>query len=451
MPARNKISESKFVEMLAHELGTETYIFGFPLVLMDITRQVFETKSPINQFVHIRAFPDETFTDVVSPNADTLYSSGFLDLSKEPLVLTLPDVGDRYYLMQLLDAWTNVFATLGTRTTGNRKQNFVITGPGWKGKLPDETPVIQSPTNLVWIIGRTQTNGTADYSAVHAIQDQYRLFPLHAFGYPYPFEKSVLVDPKIDTKTPPLEQVAAMDPVTFLNRMCVLMGKNPPSDADAQIMRGLISAGIVPGKSIKFANLNRFVARGIESGCRSGFRRIAKESKTEYGRVVNGWEFSENLGRYGTRYLWRASVAMFGLGANLPVDAVYGRATIDGNGRRLSGANRYVVHFAKGQLPPVNAFWSLTMYNDRQFFVANPIHRFAIGDRDHLKFDSDGSLTLYVQHDSPGPEAESNWLPAPAENFNIILRLYWPKEEIVEERWAPPGIEPASAGAKKAA
>jgi len=451
MPARNKISEPKFVEMLAHELGTETYIFGFPLVLMDVTRQVFESKSPINQLVHTRSFPDETFTAVVSPNADTLYSSGFLDLSKEPLVLALPDVGDRYYLMQLLDAWTNVFATLGTRTTGNRKQNFVITGPGWKGKLPDETPVIQSPTNLVWIIGRTQTNGTADYSAVHAIQDQYRLFPLHALGYPYPFEKCVLVDPKIDTKTPPLEQVAAMDPVTFLNRLCALMRNNPPSDADAQIMRGLISAGIVPGKSLKFANLNRFVARGIESGCRSGFQRIAKETKTEHGRVVNGWEFSENLGRYGTRYLWRASVAMFGLGANLQEDAVYGRATIDGNSRRLSGANRYVVHFPNGQLPPVNAFWSLTMYDDRQFFVANPIHRFAIGDRDHLKFNSDGSLTLYIQHDRPEPDVESNWLPAPAGNFNIIMRLYWPKKEIIEGSWAPPGIGPTGAGARKAA
>ncbi len=451
MPEVNKISQSAIIELLAHELGVEAFVFGYPLVLMDVTRSVFETSKPINQLRHMRTFPDDTFTDVVNPNADMLCSTGFLDLRREPIVLTVPEISDRYYLMQLLDGWTNVFASLGTRTTGTKRKHFAIIGPGWRGKLPDKVTVIKSPTNLVGIIGRTQTNGIADYAAVHAIQNQYQLTPLHAFGYPHNGPSAFLVDSQTAAQTPPVEQVARMEPTLFLNRLSGLMRNNPPADDDAQIMRGLISIGLFPGKSVKLKTLNPAIARGIDSGCRAGLQKIIEEARAPHGRRVNGWEFIEDLGRYGTRYLWRAVVAMTGLGPNLPEDAVYGCTAVDGEGKPLHGRNRYIIHFTSGQLPPVNAFWSLTMYNQKQFFVPNPVRRYALSDRSDLKFNGDGSLTLFVQNERPTPENESNWLPAPPESFNIMMRLYWPKKEIIAGTWIPPRVDEIAADAEKAA
>src|SRR5262245_16146842 len=212
------MSNMKLGKEEALAIGEDAYVFGYPLVLMDITRSVMtavpkveERKAPINQFLHLGTFPDPTFTDVVSPNADTLYSTASIDLTNEPIILSVPEMGNRYYLMQMMDAWTNVFASPGTRTTGNGKGDFAIVGPGWKGQLPQGVKEIKSPTNMVWMIGRTQTNGKGDYDAVHAIQKQYALTPLSAWGKNYQAPESVPVERGIDTKTPPVEQVARMD------------------------------------------------------------------------------------------------------------------------------------------------------------------------------------------------------------------------------------------------
>jgi hypothetical protein len=432
----------------AAEVAVEAYVFGYPLVLMDVTKQVSTAvpkpeggKAPISQFAHLRAFPDYTFTEVVSPNADTLYSAAWLDLSKEPMILSVPDVGKRYYLMEMLDAWTNVFASPGTRTTGNGRGDFAIIGPQWKGKAPAGVKEIKSPTNMVWVIGRTQTNGKEDYAAVRAIQDQYKLTPLSAWGKEYTPQDNAPVAPGIDVKTPPVEQVAKMDAATFFARLNTLMKDNPPAAVDASALNRFTAIGVAPGTPFDLKSPDPDVAKSVEGSVKAAQAKMAAEARKPHGKKVNGWDVMTNLGRYGTDYLFRSVVALVGLGANLPEDAIYPCATEDIDGLPLNGANRYVVHFPKGQLPPVNAFWSLTMYNSKQFFVQNPINRYAIGDRDKLKFNDDGSLTITIQHESPGKDKESNWLPAPADSFNMFMRMYWPKKEIVDGVWKAPGVE----------
>lgn len=458
MPEQNPITISNISQQQAHDIAAEAYIFGYPLVLLDVTKQVMtnvptngENAAPINQFGQKRSFPDETLTTVVSPNADTLYSFAFLDLSSEPMILSVPEMTKRYYLMQMLDAWTNVFAAPGTRTTGSEKGHFVIIGPHRKGVLPEGVNVIKSPTSTVWIIGRTQTNGKADYAAVHAIQDQYKLTPLSAWGKSYTPPGSLPVSKSVDMKTPPVEQIGKMDASTFFASLNSLMKNNPPAAADAGALNRFAAIGVAPGKPFDLKNLSPDMAKGIETGIRRGLQIILAEAKKPTGKVVNCWEFMSNVGRYGTDYLWRAVVALIGLGANLAEDAVYPRATTDADGKALTGSNEYEIHFAKGQLPPVGAFWSITMYNSSQFFVKNPINRFAIGDRDNLKFNPDGSLTIYVQNESPGKDRESNWLPAPEDAFSLFMRLYWPKKEVLDSKWVPPTIKHTADAVRRAA
>jgi hypothetical protein len=447
-PAAADTPGKPLTEEDALRLGVEAYTYGFPLVLMDVTRLVHTThtkpddgKGP-DRFMHSRRFPDHTFTAVVSPNADTLYSNAWLDLSRGPIVLGVPETGKRYYLMQLLDAWTNTFACPGTRTTGNGKGEFAVVGPDWKGTLPEGVKEIRSPTNMVWLIGRTQTNGPGDYEAVHAVQERYRLTPLSARGKKYsPAEAPVRSD--VDAKTPPVRQVFAMDAATFFARLNSLMKDNPPAAADAPALARFAAVGVAPGKAFDLAALDPAAAAGLRRAPRVAQERLAAATRLLQGRGANGWDVAKNFGTYGTKYPARAVVAFFALGANLPEDALYPRTRTDADGKVLSGGNRYVIHFPKGQLPPVHAFWSVTLYDPGQAFVDNPIGRYAIGDRDRLKFGADGSLTLYVQRESPGGDRESNWLPAPAGEFNLIMRLYWPGPEALGGDWKPPAVRRA--------
>ena len=432
----------------ALEIGVEAYVFGYPLLIMDVTRAVTTgvssvsgTRAPINQFCHVRSFPDDTFTDVVSPNADTLYSFAWLELKEEPLILSVPDVGRRYYLMQLLDAWTNVFASPGLRTTGSGQGDFAIVGPHWSGTPPPGATIIQAPTNMAWLIGRTQSNGVEDYPAVRAIQDKYRLTPLSQWGKTPPPPRKVPVKSG-DTKTPPAQQVADMDATAFFGRLNALMKENPPAAVDAPSLARFAKIGVAPGRAFDLKSMDPGVARGIEGSVEAGQLEIVGEAKKPHGHQVNGWDvLPANTANFGTDYLWRALVALVGLGANLPADAVYPHAIADSDGQPLTGANRYEIRFAKGEAPPVNAFWSLTMYDSKQRFVKNPIRRYAIGDRNTLATNADGSTTIYLQADSPGATKESNWLPAPRGAFNVFMRLYWPKPAVIDGTWKPPAIK----------
>ncbi len=434
----------------AREIALETYIYAYPLVLMEITRRVStnaevpESKSvraPMNQFVHVGVFPDSSFSSVVRPNVDTLYSVLWYDVSKQPLVISVPDSGGRYYLLQILDMWTDVFAAPGKRTTGTKAQVFAIVGPRWDGALPAGIREVRSPTDLGWIIGRTQTNGKADYPAVHKFQSGITATPLSHFGKPYTHPKGT-VDPNLDMSAP-VEQVAKMDAATFFALFAKLMKQNPPHSNDYPILAQMARIGLIPGKSFDMTKASPEVRSALEAGPRHATRIIADQLGRS-SHVVNGWTMIGNpVGTYGADYTARASVAYFGLGANLLKDAFYPSISNGPDGKPFDSDRDYLIHFNKDQLPPVRAFWSVTLYNDRQLLSANPINRYALGDRDKLQFNKDGSLDIYIQRQSPGKDKESNWLPAPASGtFSLTIRLYWPKPAAFDGTWSPPPVVP---------
>jgi len=431
----------------ATRIGVEAYIYGYPLVTMEKTRQVMtnvaETtgfRAPMEHIVLMRHYPDAKFRDVTAPNADTLYSTAWIDVSKEPYVLSLPDEGDRFFLMPLLSGWTDVFAVPGKRTTGPKARDFVITGPGWKGKLPERLEELKSPTAMVWLLGRTYCTGTPeDYAACHAVMDKYRLVPLSAWGKDYTPPPGK-VDPSVDMKTPVRDQVHGLDAVSFFELFAKLLKTNPPAAADAPMIARLAKIGIEPGKDFDPSKLPAAAARAIPQTAQKKILAQLNESGTH----KNGWNVMTSTGLYGTNYLQRAFVTAIGLGANRPQDAVYPTSEVDGEGRPYDGANRYVMHFSKGQAPPVNGFWSLTMYDAHYFFVENPLDKYTVSPRNDLKYNADGSLDLFVQHESPGKDKEANWLPAPAGKFVLMLRMYWPKDtppSVIDGSWLPPAVK----------
>ncbi|QOG23845.1 MULTISPECIES: DUF1254 domain-containing protein [Bradyrhizobium] len=429
-------------------LATDAYVFGYPLVTMEVTRRVMTnvasvegTRGPMGQFIKLRTYPDASFRDVTAPNADTLYTSAWIDVGDEPWVVGIPDMKDRYFLFPMLDGWTNVFQVPGKRTTGTRAQTYAITGPGWKGKLPAGVKEYKSPTSIVWILGRIYCTGTPeDYAAVHAAQDECKLFPLSAYGKPYtpPAGK---VDSAIDMTTAVREQVNRMDAVAYFSLLAQLMKRNPPAAADAPELAKFAKIGLVPGKDFDASKLDADFAKRIPQ---VGFDRIMIQFKVNKAiRNTNGWAFDTETGVYGTDYLNRALVTAIGLGANRIQDACYPTSQKDIDGKDYVGSNKYVMRFPKGQLPPVGGFWSLTMYDEKYFFVANPINRYSISARQNLKSNPDGTIDLYIQKDSPGADKESNWLPAPAGKFVLMLRMYWPNEKapsIINGSWSPPAV-----------
>ena len=259
---------------------------------------------------HMREFPDYTFTDVVSPNADTLYSFAWLDLAKEPMVLSVPEMGKRFYMMELMGAWTDVFASPGSRTTGSGKGDFAIVGPGWKGTLPAGIKSLQSPTDVVWLIGRTQTNGKADFAAVHAIQDQYRLVPLSAWGKPSQPPADAPVVAELDVTTPPPAQVARMDAATFFGRLNQLMQDNPPAADDAPALARFAKLGIAPGKPFDAKKLDPAVAAALDAGMQAGRDKLIAEAKAPMGKNVNGWMVLPST--------WRTSAPTTRIARSLP-------------------------------------------------------------------------------------------------------------------------------------
>ena len=434
-------------------LATDAYIYGYPLVTMEMTRRVITnvasvagTRGPMGQFIKLRQYPDASFRDVTAPNADTLYTTAFIDVGKDPWVLSIPDMKDRYFLMPMLDGWTNVFQVPGKRTTGTGAQTYAITGPGWKGTLPPGVKEYKSPTSIVWILGRIYCTGTPeDYAAVHALQDQFALVPLSSYGKPYT-PPAGTVDPSIDMKTAVREQVNRMDAVSYFNLLAQLMKANPPAAADAPELTKFAKIGLVPGKDFDASKLDADFVKRIPQ---VAFDRIMLQFKVGKSiRNINGWMYDSETGVYGTDYLNRAFVAAIGLGANRIQDAVYPTLLKDAEGKAYDGANKYVIHIPKGQLPPVRGFWSVTMYDANYFFVANPINRYSISARQNLKANPDGSIDLYVQNQSPGADKESNWLPAPKDKFILMLRMYWPNEKppsIINGTWKPPACKKVTA------
>lgn len=433
-------------------IGSDAYVFGYPLVTMEMTRRIITnvakaegSRGPMGSLIKLRQYPDSSFRDVTAPNADTLYTTAFFDVGDEPWVVSVPDMKGRYFLLPFLDGWTNVFQVPGSRTTGTGAQTYLVTGPGWSGTVPDGMTRLKSPTSIVWMLGRIYCTGTPeDYAAVHALQDQFKLFPLSALGKDFT-PAAGKVDPAIDMKTPVRDQVNALSAAEYFTLLADLMKRNPPAPQDAPALERFKKIGLVAGQGFDPKSMEERWARRLPA---LSFDRIMLHFKLSDGDIknVNGWGYTTKTGLYGTDYLQRALVTAIGLGANRPQDAVYPTSLKSKNGEAYDGANKYTLRFPAGQLPPVKGFWSLTMYDKNMFFIANPINRYSMSIRTNPKLEPDGSLVIYIQNESPGAGKEANWLPAPKGQFTLMMRLYWPDENhpsILDGSWGIPAVERA--------
>ena len=433
--------------------AVEAYLYGFPLVIMDMTRKqttnvasAGPTRAPMGQLVRMREFPTAEYRDVPGANVETLYTMVWLDVSKEPWIFSIPDMGDRYYMMPMLDGWTNVFQSPGTRTTGQKAQRYAITGPGWSGTLPKGVTEYKSPTGLVWILGRIYCTGTPeDYAKVHALQDKFSVVPLSSYGKRYT-PPPAKVDAGLDMKTPIAAQVVALSADGYFSYLAKLLKTNPPTARDAPVVARMAKIGLVPGRDFDPSQLSVAEKEALKAIPKSGLTKMVGRVKEQ--QPINGWVvFGSNVGNWDTDYLLRATTAWLGPGFNLPADAVYPISLKDANGNDYNGADhKYVLRFDKGQLPPVNAksFWSLTMYDENNFLAANPLNRYMLSQLDKFVTNPDGSVDLYLQADSPGKAKEANWLPAPKAKFGVMMRLYWPTDtppSIIDGTWAPPAIK----------
>jgi hypothetical protein len=453
-------AQSTITEEEARAIAVGAYVYLYPLLSMDISRKTFTNvepgkefgKGPMNTFTNVPQYPPADFKGVVRSNFDTLYSIAWLDMTKEPVVISAPDTDGRYYLLPMLDMWTDAFASPGWRTTGTKAGTFLVTPPGWRPdlrdkfadefKLPKDTQRIDAPTPYVWLIGRTKTDGPPDYDAVHKIQADYKVTLLSDFGKaPKPVE--IRIDPSIDMMTPPKTQVDTMAAGKYFAYAAEVLKLQPPHITDEPILAQMKKIGIEVGKSFDMSKLDPAVQTALESAP-SDAQKLMKWKLPTLARVANGWSMNtDTVGVYGNYYLKRAILAQQGLGANVVEDAIYPLNLGDETGKPLDGANKYTITFEKGAAPPVNAFWSITLYDQEGFQVGNVLNRFAVSSWMPFKYNGDGSLHLYIQNESPGKDQESNWLPAPNAPFNLLLRMYAPKSEVLMGKWNPPPVTKA--------
>ena len=433
------------------KIVTKAYAFGYPMILMDYTKNIStnvkvptSVYAPVNQLGHFREFPDDKFTAVVKPNVDTYYSNAWYNLKAEPIVLTVPAT-DRYYLLPLYDAYSNVFFVPGPRTTGTDAHAFLLTGPFWNGEVPEGMAQVKAPTNTVWMIGRTQVNSKEDgATVVAAFQDGMKVDLLSNYGKEYKTPIGIVSEDY--KKIVPVENTRALSIEDYINKLTQLMVDNPPSKDDAPLIKEMESIGIIAGQAFSIEEMSSELLEklnAIPEMAHQNWIDKATGKKDAGVPIINNWMFArEVMGFYGTNYEHRAFIAFIGLGTNLPEDAVYPSTSRDSEGNPINGKNKYVLHFDKGETPPVDAFWSLTAYNSEDFLVGNPINRFALGDRDNLTFNTDGSLDIYIQNTDPGGDKTSNWLPSTQDGLtNLTLRLYWPKESALDGTWEVPAVK----------
>ncbi len=450
--------------------GVRAYVYGYPLVLLGITERVVTSvpdnmttmgRAPINQFALAKALPDASYTDVVLPSTTTLYGSAFLDLSTEPIVLHVPKIDNRFFIFQLLDAWTNVSPDSPGTRTGTQEGDYVFTGPDWKGTDADLPAGITKryamPTNTMWIIYRVYTSGSPDdiNTVVNGIFPQTTLKPLSLYQQPYT-PPIVPVDPTVDTTTTPLDQVKNMDACAYFGTLAALLQSNPPLPADAATVASFASIGLVPGKPFDCQKIDATTRAALQLAVRVTRTLLPRAPKPSPTRT--NWSLPLDVGTYGTHYVLRAIIANKALGANRPEDAVYGGATEDSQGNALTGTNKYTLHFkpqtAKdrpGQLPPVNplGFWSVTLYNSpAENLYNNEIKINALGIpmvQNHAAcLNPDKSLTIYLQHDAPADPTSieyCNWLPTPSAPYILFLRMYYPDQAVLDGTWIPPAVK----------
>lgn len=434
----------------ARAIAREAYIYASPMV--DGYRIIHtyymapgnpEYKGPMNQLASAARVFTPADTAVQTPNSDTPYSFFGADLRTEPLVVTVPEIEpERYYSIQFVDAYTFNFAYVGSRTTGNGAAKFLLAGPGWQGEKPEGIDeVITSETDLVLGIYRTQLFGPDDLDNVKAVQAGYELEPLSAYLGTEPPAAA----PELDYVEPLSKDAQKTSPEVFRILNFILTAYCPTVPSEEELMARFTKIDVGPGETFDLDAFSPEVQQAIKDGIADAWKELDefKKSKIDTGEVTSGALF-------GTRefldnnYLYRMAAADLGIYGNSEQEAIYPVYTVDSNGDKLDGSNRYSVRFAPGELPPVNAFWSLTMYKlPESLLVENPIDRYLVNSPmlPDLQKDAEGGLTLYIQHDSPGKDKESSWLPAPEGPFMMVMRLYWPKQEALDGTWQPPKLE----------
>lgn len=422
------------------KVGSQTYLYGYPLLVMEKSRLAMQGVDGFsNEFYHSHKLPDHSFRTVVRPNNDTLYSIAWLDLTNEGQVLSVPDMGGRYYVMPFMDAWTNVFASVGTRETGVKKGDYLITGPNWQGEVPDGLSQIKAPTNMVWLIGRIQINGKVDIAAASAIQKSFKLASQTQWlaGETQEFYTSDTYDG--DQGIDPNKQVEALTSTEFFTELSGMLKIQNTLSGDEAILETLAHVGVVPGQDFNKENHGWLKTKLYDFSFKVTKKKLIEQ--LDNGRPKeNGWAIARDaIGNYGTNYNFRAAITKVGLGALPPAEAMYPNASVDFKGRTLSGAHQYKIHFPAGQTPPVKAFWSITMYDEDGFLVESSINRYLVGDRDPLRYNDDGSLDIVIQYDQPAKNAE-NWLPTPKGTFALTMRFYLPKQSILDGSWKIPPL-----------
>ncbi|MEV6772018.1 DUF1254 domain-containing protein [Nocardia sp. NPDC051030] len=432
------------------DAAVNAYVYTYPLVAVEVTRRQATNypapdpsigAAPMNQLASLNFLPDAQFTAVVRPNVDTLYTSMFFDVSTEPLVVSVPDMGGRYHLFPILDMWTNVDASPGSRTLGDvHGYEFAIVGPNWQGTVPEGVLEYRLPTDAGWMLGRIQVNGPDDVPNVVAIQDKVRAVPLSARGTDYVAPTNTDLHPDWPKGQAVAAYIHNLTPQQYWDLYYSSLSHNQTRPGDKSFLAAeLAAAGWTPDKKLDLSALPESERATWEQAWPKALSTIEANSGN---KKINGWKVTRSdVGDYGTNYAARASVAHGGLGANLPQDAIYPSTRVDASNSALAPDHNYVLHFDADKIPPVKGFWSLTVYNEQGFFVDNPINRYAVrGER--LAKNPDGSVDIYIQRETPGPEKESNWLPTPASgDFNLMLRTYWPDNTIIDGTWNPPAVQ----------
>lgn len=421
--------------------ASSAYLYGYSLVLSEETRIGSVALTGTNRFSYSNDFPDGDFRLVVRPNVDTLYNIVWFDLSEGAQVISMPNTGDRYYVMPFMDAWTNVFARTGTSTTGNHAQEIALVGPEFKGELPQGiSSVVTSPTNMVWMIGRIQTNSVEDVANVEQLQSQMAVTPLAAWekGERYPGQTTSMADAEPHD---PMNVVESMDAQAFFSYLNRMMAEQPPLPGDGPELAKFAHLNIAPGADFQMDKLGWLQRIMVEKALEVTRTKIDEALRTT-NITETGWNvLLEDIGTYGTNYQMRTVVAKVGIGALIPEEASYPSSFMTPDGEKLNGDKyNYRLHFPAGEAPGADAFWSLTMYDFEGYMKNNEIDRYSIGDRSGLQFNTDGSLDILIQHQRP-EQGTSNWLPAPQEEFNVTLRMYLAHDNFLNGEWTLPALE----------
>jgi hypothetical protein len=424
----------------------DIYIYGYPLLLMDVSRQMHTAaphpgshSAPLNQFAHARFLPGPFDRRVIHPNVDCLNSTAWLDLNKEPIVLVVPRT-QRYYVFSFVNEWFEIVGTISPRNLGTHGGAIGFVGPNWSGKLPSGITRIGAPTDYIWIDGYCAVSGAEDVQLAHSLQDEFLLTPLSEWGRPAT-PHSLPYRLKVDPKTTPQEQVAGLDARRFYTQLATLMQRSQSQSQDSEILAECARIGFFPAEDFAFELLPADTIQAMDAAVAAAHSRIVDAEKTsEQAKAANNWFLHAHPGRFIKNYLPRAAAARAGAFPALGEDLACFHTTIDHNGEPLKGANRYVINLAGNQMPPVNAFWSITLYDRSQRLAPNETQRHAIGERDRLRLNSDNSLSICIQHEWPGEIHDANWLPAPKDAFNLAFRLYWPKPDVSSGLWRPPAV-----------